>query len=87
MGVLARRESQTATGAFSARVCMLVGEAAERAKKVVASRVRRWVVCIFFVLDLWLVWCKVGDVDGEMSNVFGCIKGMWWSLTIETERE
>jgi len=48
MGVLARRESQTGTAAsFSARVCMVVGDAAERAKKVVASRVRRWVVCIF----------------------------------------
>jgi hypothetical protein len=62
IGVLARMLSQTATAAFSARACRVVGDAAERAKRVDARRVRRWVVCILdvvFAFFRFLFWVSV----------------------------
>jgi hypothetical protein len=71
MGVFASNWSAQTATAFSARACrgMVVGDADERAKRVVvARRVRRWEACILdvvFVLFSWVGEISLGFVDDD----------------------
>jgi hypothetical protein len=78
MGVFASNWSAQTATAFSARACrgMVVGDADERAKRVVvARRVRRWEACILdgvFVLFSW-----VGEI-GWVSSMMMMMEGIVW---------
>jgi hypothetical protein len=79
MGVFASNWSAQTATAFSARACrgMVVGDADERAKRVVvARRVRRWEACILdgvFVLFSW-----VGEIGWVLSMMMMMMEGMVW---------